>query len=91
MSPLSLFICNPYLQCPYLTRSLQRIPFRTTIASLTLNLFFMGDAGTCSVCGAEEIDINEDEMCSDCAKNDGVDFKGADENPLDMGIEEDEM
>jgi hypothetical protein len=30
-------------------------------------------------------------MCSDCAKNEGVDFKGEDENPLDMGLEEDEM
>ncbi|MCX6715005.1 MAG: hypothetical protein NTX72_04270 [Candidatus Uhrbacteria bacterium] len=51
----------------------------------------MGGTGTCSVCGAEEIDINEDEMCSDCAKNDGVDFKGDDENKLDMGLDEDEM
>lgn len=51
----------------------------------------MEGTGTCSVCGAEEIDINEDEMCSDCAKNDGVDFKGDDENKLDMGLDEDEM
>ncbi len=51
----------------------------------------MGDTGTCSVCGGEDIDINEDEMCVDCAKNDGADFKTEDENVLDMGLDEDEM
>lgn len=70
---------------------MQLVSIYITIGALISNLFFMGDAGTCSVCGAEEIDINEDEMCSDCAKNDGVDFKGDDENTLDMGLEEDEI
>lgn len=65
--------------------------FGSLILRLAPSLFFMGGTGTCSVCGAEEIDINEDEMCSDCAKNEGVDFKGEDENKLDMGLDEDEM
>lgn len=45
----------------------------------------MGGTGTCSVCGAEEIDLNDDEMCSDCSKNDGADFKG-DDDDMDMNL-----
>jgi hypothetical protein len=45
----------------------------------------MGGTGTCTACGAEEIEINDDEMCADCAKNDGADFKGNDDE-MDMNL-----
>ena len=44
--------------------------------------------GTCSVCGAEEMELNEDEMCADCAANDGAEFE-SDDDETDMDFAED--
>lgn|GEM_PF-2542749 len=27
------------------------------------------DTGTCAICGCEDVNINEDEVCDDCVKD----------------------
>lgn len=48
----------------------------------------MGNPGVCTVCGAEEIAINDDEMCEDCATMDGGKFKDEDSDVPEGMIEE---